>query len=100
MNTILIDVGSSTIKTYKNTKQGVQILLQRSIAFKDGFDPEGGISSETKKELFELIDSIKEQNKNSKIKIFATGIFRKLTKETKTVFIDEFLDKLAYILIS
>ncbi|NLE06998.1 MAG: hypothetical protein GX627_00005, partial [Parcubacteria group bacterium] len=66
MNTILIDVGSSTIKTYKNTKQGVQILLQRSIAFKDGFDPEGGISSETKKELFELIDSIKEQNKNSK----------------------------------
>ncbi|NLE07208.1 MAG: hypothetical protein GX627_01165, partial [Parcubacteria group bacterium] len=28
--------------------------------------------------------------KNSKIKILATGIFRKLTKETKTVFIDEF----------
>ena len=93
MNTILVDVGSSTIKVYKNTKQDVEILFQKSIPFKDGFDPEGGISSVAKKELFEIIDSVKDKNKNSKIKIFATGIFRKLVKSTKVTFIDEFFGR-------
>ena len=93
MNTILVDVGSSTIKVYKNNKQDVEILFQKSIPFKDGFDPEGGISSVAKKELFEIIDSVKDKNKNSKIKIFATGIFRKLVKSTKVTFIDEFFGR-------
>lgn len=93
MNTILVDAGSSTTKVYKNTKQGVRILLQRSISFKDGFDPEGGISPATKKELFELVDSVKDENKNSKIKIFASGIFRKLVKDTRVSFIDEFFGR-------
>jgi hypothetical protein len=93
MSKILIDVGSSTIKVYKYVQEEINLLVQRSIPFKDGFDPEGGISSTTKKELFELIDSVKEENKEAQIKIYATGIFRKLASETKVSFIDEFFER-------
>ncbi len=93
MNKILIDIGSSTIKVYKYTSERVELLVQRTISFKDGFDPEGGISVPAKKELFELIDSVKKENQGSQIKIYATGIFRKLVNETRTCFIDEFFER-------
>lgn len=89
MEKILLDIGSSTIKVYKYSGQKLSLLLQRSIFFKENFDPEGGISPESKKELFELLDAIKAQNRNAQIKIYATGIFRKLAPATKTAFIDE-----------
>ncbi|MGC8651590.1 MAG: hypothetical protein ACP5RX_03195 [Minisyncoccia bacterium] len=89
MEKILLDIGSSTIKVYKYSDQKLSLLLQRSVFFKENFDPEGGISPESKKEFFELLDSIKNQNKNSQIRLYATGIFRKLAPATKTVFIDE-----------
>lgn len=89
MEKILLDIGSSTIKVYKYSGQKLSLLLQRSIFFKENFDPEGGISPESKKELFELLDAIKAQNRNAQIKIYATGIFRKLAPATKTDFIDE-----------
>ncbi|MCX7928543.1 MAG: hypothetical protein N2558_02560 [Patescibacteria group bacterium] len=89
MKKIILDVGSSTIKVYKYSGKKLNLLLQRSIFFKENFDPEGGISPESKKELFELLDSIKDQNKNTFIKIYATGIFRKLAPSTKIAFVDE-----------
>jgi len=85
---ILIDVGSSTVKVYKYSDR-LNLILQRSLFFKEGFDPEGGISQKNKKELFELLEAVKEQNKNTPIKIYATGIFRKLAPESKVNFIDE-----------
>lgn len=93
MNKILIDIGSSTIKVYKCIPKGVSLLVQRSFPFKDGFDPERGISAPAKKELFELIDSVKEENKKSQIKIYATGIFRKLANEARSSFVDEFFER-------
>jgi len=93
MSKILVDIGSSTIKVYKYTQEEVSLLVQRTIPFKDGFDPEGGISASAKKELFELIDSIKGENKSHPIKIYATGIFRKLTDSARISFIDEFFEK-------
>lgn len=93
MNKILIDVGSSTIKIYKYTQKGVSPLIQRSIPFKDGFDPEGGISTPAKKEFFEFIDAVKEENKEPQIKVYATGIFRKLADEARISFIDEFFGR-------
>ena len=89
MEKILIDVGSSTVKVYKYSNNKLNLILQRSLYFKDGFDPEGGISPENKKELFELLEAIKEENKDVSIRIYATGIFRKLAPETKVNFIDE-----------
>jgi len=41
---ILIDVGSSTVKVYKYSSR-LNLILQRSLFFKEGFDPEGGIST-------------------------------------------------------
>jgi len=93
MSKILIDIGSSTIKVYKYAQEEINLLVQRSIPFKDGFDPEGGIFFSTKKELFELIDSVKEKNKEAQIKIYATGVFRKLVNQTKVSFIDEFFER-------
>ncbi|HOS87932.1 MAG TPA: hypothetical protein PL093_00130 [Candidatus Pacearchaeota archaeon] len=89
-NKILIDVGSSTVKASLFSDGKTKTLIQRSILFKNGFDPEGGISASAKKELFELIESIKKQNEEACIKIYATGIFRKLNEEAKISFIDEF----------
>jgi len=86
---ILIDIGSSTVKVYEYFQNQLKLLLQRSLHFKDGFDPEGGVSTENKKELFELLEAIKEENKNTPIRLYATGIFRKLAPETKVNFIDE-----------
>jgi len=93
MSKILIDIGSSTIKVYKCTTEKLNLLVQRSIPFKGDFDPEGGISASAKKELFELIDTVKEKNKESQIRIYATGIFRKLINETRVSFIDEFFER-------
>lgn len=90
MDKILIDIGSSTIKVYKHSLEKLNLLVQRSVYFKEGFDPEGGISALSKKELFEFIDSIKEKNKKCLIKTYATGIFRSLTNEARIAFIDEF----------
>ncbi len=90
---ILIDIGSSTIKIYKYASENLSLVAQRSVPFKDDFDPEGGISALAKKELFELIDAIKEENKESQIRIYATGIFRKLTNEARISFIDEFFTR-------
>ncbi len=67
----------------------MNLILQRSLYFKEGFDPEGGISSENKKELLELLEAVKDENKNIPIRIYATGIFIKLVPETKINFIDE-----------
>mgnify|MGYP001327143769 CR=1 FL=1 len=92
-NKILIDIGSSTIKVYKSDQMGINLLVQRSISFKDGFDPEGGISVSSKKELFELLDSVKEENKECQIKTYATGIFRNLINETRVSFIDECFER-------
>jgi len=86
---ILIDIGSSTVKVYKYSQNQLKLLLQRSLHFKNGFDPEGGISPENKKELFEILKIIKEKNKDIPIRLYATGIFRKLVPETKVKFIDE-----------
>lgn len=93
MNKILIDVGSSTIKAYKYITQKLEPLIQKTIPFKEGFDPEGGIARVAKKELFELIESVKEGNKEDLVKIYATGIFRKLADETRVSFIDEFFSR-------
>ncbi|GIW65492.1 MAG: hypothetical protein KatS3mg094_011 [Candidatus Parcubacteria bacterium] len=89
MKKILLDIGSSTIKVYKYEENKLEQLLQRTIFFKDGFDPEGGISENNKRELLELLYSIKESNHDAKIKIYTTGIFRNLASKTKRNFIDE-----------
>ena len=90
METILIDAGSSTVKVYRHAGEKPEMILQKSISFKSGFDSEKGISATAKKELFDLMNSINKNNPHTKIKIFATGIFRKLSPAAKISFVDEF----------
>ena len=61
---ILIDIGSSTVKAYKILPESntVELFLQHSIFFKEGFDPENGISGTDRKELFEFINDLKNKN--------------------------------------
>lgn len=88
-NLILIDIGSSTIKAYSLEKGSLKPILQRSIPFKNNFSPETGISTENKKELIELLKSLKNENPSSRFKTYATAIFRKMNKKAKTQLIDE-----------
>ena len=90
---ILVDVGSSTVKVCLSSQRGIEPLVQRSIPFKKGFDPEGGITESAKKELFEFINSIKEQNKNIPVKVYATAVFRKLDRKAQISLIDEFFQR-------
>jgi len=89
MEIILVDIGSSTVKVYKYSNGKLSLMLQRTLYFKEGFDPENGISQKNKKELFELLEKVKEENKDIPIRLYAIGIFRKLNPETKVNFIDE-----------
>ncbi|MBU4381363.1 hypothetical protein L6255_00260 [Candidatus Parcubacteria bacterium] len=92
MEKILIDLGSSTVKVYKQKDNRLHPLLIRSISFKDGFTEDSGISQSSKKELLELLFEIKNKHKGCKIKIYATALHRKLPPQARRQFIDEIFE--------
>lgn len=85
---IVIDVGSSSVKVYRIENGRAELLLVKSILFKDGFDPERGVKEENKKELFELAEGAKTYG--HPVKVIATAQFRKLSPEARENFVDEF----------
>lgn len=91
--TILIDIGSSTVKVYKWNGKSLSPILTKSISFKKDFDPKVGILQSSKKELYKIINFVKTKNKNIPIKIYATAIFRKFEKEALKNFKTEFYEK-------
>jgi len=92
-NKILVDIGSSTVKIYLSSKRSLKPLVQKSIYFKKDFNPEAGISQEAKDELFGLIGFIQKKYPKTKVKIYATSIFRRLNDEAKAKLVDEFFIK-------
>lgn len=90
---ILLDIGSSTVKVYRFSSNKVSNFLTRSISFKEKFNSERGISESSKKELFEIIDVLKEKNQSIQVKTYATGIFRKLAPPARVFFLDEFFQR-------
>ncbi len=86
---IFLDIGSSTIKCYRKENGQLDLFLTKSIPFKNGFDSRCGISEVNKKELFELLYVIKEENKDFQIKIYATALWRRLTPKARFEWIDE-----------
>src|SRR5579862_8757345 len=99
---ILMDIGSSTVKAYKLENKNLKLILSQSFHFKDGFTTAKGLTQENKTELFKIIKKIKKENPNAKINIYATAIFRKLTKSAKVKFQKEFLKntKVKFTIIS
>jgi exopolyphosphatase/pppGpp-phosphohydrolase len=88
---ILIDVGSSTVKVYKQLdEESVELLFTKSIGFKTGFEPEKGITEESLQELFNVINKIQTKYKDYTIKLYATALFRRLSCEAKLKLVDRF----------
>ena len=90
---ILVDVGSSTVKAHLSSQRGIEPLVQRSIPFKKGFDPEGRITESAKKELFEFINALERQNEGIPVRTYATAIFRKLDRKARVSLVDEFFQR-------
>lgn len=89
-NIVYIDVGSSTIKIYKYSDQGLSLLATKSLHFEQDYDPAIGINEYNKKALINVVKTVRNDNKDANIKIFATALFRKLTKNAKFKFCDDF----------
>lgn len=90
---ILIDIGSATVKVYAETDGILKLLFHKSFHFKDGFSPQTGISEQNKKGLIDLLCAVKEKYPEAQINLYATAIYRKLTPEAKTLFLDEVFEK-------
>ena len=90
-----IDLGSSTIKVYREEDEVLSLVEEKSIYFKNDFDLEKGISKENKEALLEYFTTLKKkyslscENNN----IFVTGIFRNLNKDRKKELIKIFNKK-------
>lgn len=78
-----IDLGSSTIKTYACEKEVPNLIEEKTILFKEYFSEEVGVSTKNYRELMiymkELVQKYQINNKNCNI--YATGIWRKISKE-------------------
>ena len=90
---ILIDIGSSTIKVYISDGERCVLDMTKSIAFKEGFDPEKGIEEKKKKELIDLLLQVKKKSNGTPIKAYATALYRKLNPKTKNNLLDEIHQK-------
>lgn len=89
MERVLLDIGSSTVKVYLLSNSTLENTFNKTIKFKDNYKAKLGVSEKDKKELFELIESLQEQNKSTPIKIYATAFFRKLPEVQRRDLTDE-----------
>lgn len=94
MKSFYIDLGSSTIKVYC-CEEGLKLIEEHSIYFKNDFDAEKGISENNLKELCDYFEIIKNKYdlKYYNTHIFVTGIFRNLIQERKIDLVKLFNDK-------
>jgi hypothetical protein len=76
MKNYYIDIGSSTIKTYAEENGRLDLIDEKSILFKNGFNPNSGVSIEN---IDALTAYLKDLNLPS-AKTFATGIWREIPK--------------------
>lgn len=77
-----IDLGSSTIKTYKCEKNVPDLTEEKTIIFKEYFSEEG-ISRKNYRELMLYMKQLvqKYELNSTNCNIYATGIWRKISKE-------------------
>lgn len=78
-----IDLGSSTIKTYECEKNIPNLIDEKTILFKEYFIDEEGISRKNYRELMMYMKELVQKYDLSKenCKIYATGIWRKISQE-------------------
>lgn len=88
-----IDLGSSTIKVYSYL-DGLNLLEEHSIYFKNNFDSENGISAVNRQELIDYFEHLKSKYDMhyENTHIFVTGIFRNLSYARKCELVRLFND--------
>lgn len=81
MTRFLIDIGSSTVKMYERQDKQVILIEQKTFHFKEGFSPDYGLCTEVLNDLLTYFKSLihKYTLTNRNTKLYATGVFRKLT---------------------
>ncbi len=74
----LIDIGSSTVKAYKQQYNSVILLEQKTLDFKEGFSRSEGLSSYNYTQLISYLSYLAKKYSltNRNTKLFATGVFR------------------------
>lgn len=83
----LIDVGSSTIKVYRQVENTTELITTKSIDFCSDFFPDSGLSGSSKHQMFSFFESLISQFNldRTNTKIFATGIFRDISNRREFV---------------
>ena len=86
----LIDVGSLTIKVYERRNNTVSLIIAKTFAFKEGFEPSIGLSESSKTSLYTFFEELSARFSltRSNTRLYATGIFRNIVN--KQIFVEEF----------
>ena len=93
MKVMYIDIGSSTVKVYGAGNYGVALKETKSLPFKNEFSPEVGLSEKMKQELIDYVNRAKGKYKPVRVKVFATAIFRRLTRAAHHRLADDFFEQ-------
>jgi exopolyphosphatase/pppGpp-phosphohydrolase len=90
-----IDIGSSTIKTYRYEDSKLELTYEKSIFFKEGFNKDIGIENSKLNELIDYFNYLtsKYEMNMCNTRLFATGIFRKISSCQKEYLIKNFNNK-------
>lgn len=83
---VIIEIGSTNTKAYLYENNEVKNLGFKTIEFKNHYKKENKIDEEDKKQLFEFVNNIKEDNTY----VFGTSIFRNLTTGQREEWLREF----------
>lgn len=77
---LYIDTGSSTIKLYERKQDKIKLLKTKSFDFKKDFNPDFGLTEQAEQNLINYFLDIKNAHPDTKIKVFATALFRSMSK--------------------
>lgn len=90
---ILVDIGSASAKIYRYQKEG--LFLDRSVSFHFGqiLKSNNKAVGEITRILVNFLNRLKRKYKNWRIKLYATGIFRKLSDIDQTYLTNKIFEK-------
>ncbi|MDR1008947.1 MAG: hypothetical protein LBL52_01695 [Rickettsiales bacterium] len=91
-----IDIGSSTVKTYRYDDGKLDLVDENSLHMKLGFTPGTGLSDDRLASLFSHFERIKAEFGLSRdnTSTYATGVFRDIPEEQKVWIQQKFVDEL------
>lgn len=78
LSCIYVDLGSSSTKVYIK-EDTLRLESVKSIKLKEGFTVDNGFAEDKLEEIFQLLEEVKKRYPSSRIKMFATSLFRKMS---------------------